>query len=382
VPSPRRVFLNAANVTASGPTVLVANLLPALYAAAPEVEFTTLIPDSPPLLDAARAVNSRILTRRPRRGLRNDLGRLWDLHRGLAQAVRASGAEVCLTLGDVGPRRVPCRHVVFLHNPLFVYSPDDLAGEDDWSPAKRRYLIWQFQRSLAGASGVVVQTPVMRRRLRQRYGVDESRARVIPQPVPRHVSSSTAIPGRSPLAACPKPVRLLFLAAHYPHKNHRVLAGVARELRSRGLDRSTQIFVTLGGQAPPELRALLDGEADVLTDVGRLAPAAVPEALADATALFLPTLVESYGLIYLEAMACRRPILTSDRDFARWMCGDAALYFDPLDARSIVDAIATLASSARDSDVSTRASARLGEFPRDWSAVAAGFLDTLRDAPA
>jgi hypothetical protein len=47
-----------------------------------------------------------------------------------------------------------------------------------------------------------------------------------------------------------------------------------------------------------------------------------------------------------------------------------------------VDAIATLASSARDSDVSTRASARLGEFPRDWSAVAAGFLDTLGDAPA
>jgi glycosyltransferase involved in cell wall biosynthesis len=296
--------------------------------------------------------------------------------------VRASGAEACLTLGDVGPRRVPCRHVVFLHNPLFVYTPDDLAGDDDWSPAKRRYLIWQFQRSLAGASGVVVQTPVMRRRLGQRYGIDESRARVIPQPVPRHVSPDTAIPGRSPLAACPKAVRLLFLAAHYPHKNHRVLAGVARELRSRGLDRSTQIFVTLGGQAPAELRALLDGAADVITDVGRLAPATVPEALADATALFLPTLVESYGLIYLEAMACRRPILTSDRDFARWMCGDAALYFDPLDARSIVDAIATLSSAARDGDMSARASARLGQFPQDWSTVAAGFLDVLGVAPA
>jgi glycosyltransferase involved in cell wall biosynthesis len=377
VPSPRRIFLNAANVTASGPTVLVANLLPALYAAAPEVEFTTLIPESPALAAVARAPNARVLTRRVRRGWRNDLGRLWDLHGGLARTVASSGAEVCLTLGDVGPRRLPCRHVVFLHNPLFVYSAEDLAGDDDWSPAKRRYLIRQFERSLAGASGVVVQTPVMRRRLRERYGVEASKTRVIPQPVPGHVTPATAVPGRSPLAACPKAVRLLFLAAHYPHKNHRILGDVARELRSRGLDATTQIFVTLGEPAPESLRAMLGANPDVVTDLGRLGPAAVPEAFADATALFLPTLVESYGLIYLEAMACRRPILTSDRDFARWMCGEAAVYFDPLDPRSIVDAIATLPSFTRDADLASRASVRLREFPRDWETVAASFLQVL-----
>jgi glycosyltransferase involved in cell wall biosynthesis len=377
VPSPRKVFLNAANVTASGPTVLVANLLPALYAAAPEVEFTTLIPESPALAAVASAPNARVLARPVRRGWRNDLGRLWDLHGGLARTVASSRAEVCLTLGDVGPRRLPSRHVVFLHNPLFVYSAEDLAGEDDWSPAKRRYLVRQFERSLAGADSVVVQTPVMQRRLRERYGVEESKIRVIPQPVPRHVSPASAVPGRSPLAACPKPVRLLLLAAHYPHKNHRILGDVAAELRSRGLDGTTHIFVTLGEEAPGFLRAMLGANSDVVTDLGRLGPSAVPEALADATALFLPTLVESYGLIYLEAMTCRRPILTSDRDFARWMCGEAGLYFDPLDARSIVDAIATLPSIARDGDLASRASARLREFPRDWEAVAASFLEVL-----
>jgi glycosyltransferase involved in cell wall biosynthesis len=377
VASPRRIFLNAANVTASGPTVLVANLLPALYATAPDVEFTTLIPESPALAAAAVAANVRVLTRPVRQGWRNDLGRLWDLHAGLARTVAASGAEACLTLGDLGPRRLPCRHVIFLHNPLFVYSAEDLAGDDDWSSVKRRYLIREFERSLDGASAVVVQTPVMRRRLRERYGVAESRTRVIPQPVPGHVSPTTAVPGHSPLAKCSKPVRLLFLAAHYPHKNHRILGDVARELRSRGLDRTTHIFVTLGGQAPPALRAMLEASADVVTDLGRLGPRAVPEALADATALFLPTLVESYGLIYLEAMACRRPILTSDRDFARWMCGDTGLYFDPLDARSIVDAIAALPGFARDSDLGARAGARLEGFPRDWQTVAASFLDAL-----
>ena len=34
------------------------------------------------------------------------------------------------------------------------------------------------------------------------------------------------------------------------------------------------------------------------------------------------------------------PILTSDRDFARHICQDAALYFDPLDADSVARSMA------------------------------------------
>jgi hypothetical protein len=59
------------------------------------------------------------------------------------------------------------------------------------------------------------------------------------------------------------------------------------------------------------------------------------------------------------------------------MCGDTGLYFDPLDARSIVDAIAALPGFTRDSDLGARAGARLEGFPRDWQTVAASFLDAL-----
>ena len=59
-------------------------------------------------------------------------------------------------------------------------------------------------------------------------------------------------------------------------------------------------------------------------------------------ALLLPTLLESFSGSYVEAMHFGVPILTSDMDFAREVCGEAALYFDPHVPKSICQAICTL----------------------------------------
>ncbi len=63
-------------------------------------------------------------------------------------------------------------------------------------------------------------------------------------------------------------------------------------------------------------------------------------------ALLLPTLLESFSGTYLEAMHFGRPILTSNLDFARDVCDDAALYFDPWDPVAIKDAILKLKDDA------------------------------------
>jgi glycosyltransferase involved in cell wall biosynthesis len=94
----------------------------------------------------------------------------------------------------------------------------------------------------------------------------------------------------------------------------------------------------------------------------------------------LPTLAESYGLVYLEALACGVPILTSDRDFARWMCQNLAQYFDPLDASSIVDAIKNCPNLKERNDYSSRAVERLLDFPKDWDEVARSFVGILEQS--
>ncbi len=55
--------------------------------------------------------------------------------------------------------------------------------------------------------------------------------------------------------------------------------------------------------------------------------------------MLLPTLLELFTASYPEAMRMKRPILTSNYDFATSICGDAAEYFDPLSPLDIADSI-------------------------------------------
>lgn len=73
-----------------------------------------------------------------------------------------------------------------------------------------------------------------------------------------------------------------------------------------------------------------------LLNLGVTAPADLPAAYRRADAVFLPSLLETFSASYPEAMQAGKPILASDRSFAREVCGNAALYFDP---RSAGDAL-------------------------------------------
>ncbi|MCI7164313.1 MAG: glycosyltransferase, partial [Butyricimonas virosa] len=55
--------------------------------------------------------------------------------------------------------------------------------------------------------------------------------------------------------------------------------------------------------------------------------------------MFLPTLLECFSASYPEAMKMKKPIMTSALGFAKGLCGEAAIYFNPLDARDIADKI-------------------------------------------
>jgi glycosyltransferase involved in cell wall biosynthesis len=70
------------------------------------------------------------------------------------------------------------------------------------------------------------------------------------------------------------------------------------------------------------------------------------------------------------------PVIGSDRDFCRDVCGEAALYPDPLSPASIRDAIVRLRDEAGLRRRLVEAGReQLRRFPRDWEQIAAKVLD-------
>jgi glycosyltransferase involved in cell wall biosynthesis len=159
--------------------------------------------------------------------------------------------------------------------------------------------------------------------------------------------SSTGRPDNSPS----QPPRLLYVGNAYPHKN---------------LDRLVEAFSLVAGKIK-DLRLVLvinTAASDQAYYVGRLRALADQLGLIDrvefkhgvnddeltglyssATALVFPSLSEGFGLPPLEAMAHGLPVLASDASSIPDVCGEAAIYFDPLDVQSMADAIEGLINS-------------------------------------
>jgi len=60
--------------------------------------------------------------------------------------------------------------------------------------------------------------------------------------------------------------------------------------------------------------------------------------------MFMPTLMECFTAMYPEAMHKEVPIVTTDLEFARGLCGEAACYYSALDADAAAEAIYKVAT--------------------------------------
>jgi glycosyltransferase involved in cell wall biosynthesis len=137
--------------------------------------------------------------------------------------------------------------------------------------------------------------------------------------------------------------RLLLISAYYKHKYFEVIPKVIEIAKSEGID-NFKFVLTL-----PEVdyKNIISKEiAHMVYNVGPLNIEECPSLYNECDALFLPTLLECFSASYVEAMAMNKPIITSDLGFARVVCGNAALYFNPMDPRDIVNKIQMLINNA------------------------------------
>lgn len=142
---------------------------------------------------------------------------------------------------------------------------------------------------------------------------------------------------------------LLTISANYPHKNLVIIKNVIENLNIYYPDFEYRFVLTLDNSEI--FQHANDDILKRLVFLGKVNISQCPLLYERSDLVFLPTLLECFTATYAESMRMRKPILTSDLNFARGLCSEAAVYFDPLDPKEIADKIFFLATNRGERDV-------------------------------
>jgi len=223
-------------------------------------------------------------------------------------------------------------HYIYPESPFF--KKISLKKKVFWSLKKKFNLFFQKR-----ADAIIVQTDDVKERLEK----------LIPK-VPIHTVSNTIngafLDGKKHQAKLPpkeeNELRLLTVSSYYLHKNLDIIHPVQQELEKRNRG-NIKFILTLPEENFREFSKHYSGEQ--ILNVGPVPINEVPSLYDECDMMFLPTLLECFSASYAEAMAKEKPILTSDLGFAHTVCGDAAVYFNPMDPADIADKIIYLSDN-------------------------------------
>jgi glycosyltransferase involved in cell wall biosynthesis len=124
----------------------------------------------------------------------------------------------------------------------------------------------------------------------------------------------------------------LTIAANYPHKNLKIIPEVIEYLQSAHPDMKYRFVMTLKGN---EFGKLSESVKRHIHFVGFVTINQCPYMYEQSDVMFMPSLLECFSACYAEAMRMGKAILVPRLGFAEGLCKKAALYYDPIDVKSL-----------------------------------------------
>jgi glycosyltransferase involved in cell wall biosynthesis len=158
---------------------------------------------------------------------------------------------------------------------------------------------------------------------------------------------------------------LFYPASFYPNKNHQIIIDCVLSCKDINNYINSFLFTTKNVFNNP-----------LITELGLLTSEQCYELYKSSDALIFPSLMESYGLPLIEAMYMKMPVIVSALDYAKWLCEDQAIYFNPTDTASLYSAIVELYNKKQEG-WSPDYSHALSKIHNNWEKTAHVFFNTI-----
>ena len=257
---------------------------------------------------------------------------LFGYDRFLDNLVRKYQINAVLTVFGPSRWQPHCPHLCGFARPHLVLPESPFFNHVTWRD-KMKYKVWAYYFKKS-SKVFYTENPFISERFQRLMG-----NRVIVHTITNYYNQVYDHPelwGRN----CKLPkfsgITLLTVSSWNDHKNFPIMVEVCRYLLERYPDFKFRFVLTI-----PESRCGFIPECyrkhfEVL---GPVDVSECPYLYEQADVMFMPTLLECFSATYPEAMRMEIPIVTTDLEFARGLCNDAACYYSPVDAKAAAEAI-------------------------------------------
>ncbi len=352
-----KIVVNAVSAKSGGAVTYLHNLLREL--ANTQHEYVFYVPAG--LANAVRQLGDNLKVVPTDIGYKSPWRRLlWDqiIFRGL---VKKEKADVLLASSDFGMLLPPRKQVLMIRNPV-LFSPlyrEKILPRKSLS-FKVEFVVRRWLIFLSAKCSAVVMTASesMLGDVRRTIPVSEAKAVVNYFGVSVHKFNGARRSGRESEgdeggSVPKKPLQLLYVSEYSDYKNLTTLLKAVRMLRERHVN-DFRVVTTADPHQFPDVEVVTRDVDEALSlnplvnqsvkFTGSVSYEEIEKLYEESDVFVFPSLAESFGHPLVEAMASGLPVVASDIPVHHEICGQAALYFSPLDPQDLVEKILILYS--------------------------------------
>ena len=293
--------------------------------------------------------------------------------------IREIKPDVVFNLCNI-PLSINIKQLTLLHWAYAVYPESKVWAMMSFRERIIRNLkLFIFKYNISKNSNLTVQTDVMKNRLKEIYKLDK--VYLVPNSINIQFKNEDLLKQNKIFKKNDDNLYFIYPTRYYPHKNIEILIDVAKLIKKD--HSSLKILLTLDESeknVKKIKKQIIDFHLeDIIINVGRLSYQEVCYMYKRSDAVIIPTLLESLGLPFLEAMSFNKPLFTSNLDFSRSLCGDYPVFFNPFSSLDIYEKMQLIHDKSYIKEKTILSDQVLNSYTNSWKEVVESYNKILKN---